>query len=78
MAPAPVAIFRQRDEGWQRRPLAHLRIVLAVDELQKLNRELDVAKAARAELQLVFDLIVGDVVRDALAHPLNSTRTRRL
>ena len=44
---------------------------LPVHELQQLDRELDVAQAARPELQLDVDLVRRDVLGDALAHPLH-------
>ena len=42
-----------------------------VHELQQLHGELDVAQAARAELELHVDLVGRDVLGDALAHALH-------
>ncbi len=66
-----VSLCRERDQRRQGCLLSHLRIVLAMHQLQQLDGELDVAEAARTQLQLDVALIRGDVVGDALAHPLH-------
>ncbi len=46
-------------------------VAAAVDELEQLDGELDVAQAAGAEFELAVDLGGGDVVDDAAAHLLD-------
>ena len=46
-------------------------VVAAVDQLQQLHRELHVAQAAAAELELAQLQLVGDVLDDAVAHRLD-------
>ncbi len=46
-------------------------VAAAVDELEELDGELDVAQAAGAELEFAVDLRGGDVVDDAAAHLLD-------
>ena len=40
-----------------------------MDELQKLNGELDIAQTARTEFDLALNFIGRNVLGDAFAHP---------
>ena len=68
---ADVAVLGEGRERGQRARLADRVIGRAVHELQQLHGELDVAQAARTELQLHVDLVGGDVLGDPLAHALH-------
>ena len=59
------------DQCGQRGDLAHVGVALSVHQLQQLDRELDIAQAAGAELELHVQLVGGDIVGDPLAHPLH-------
>ncbi len=56
---ADVALVGECDERGKCRDLPHLVVVLPVHELQQLDRELDVAQSAGAELQLDVDARPG-------------------
>jgi hypothetical protein len=68
---AHVPVLGQRREGRQGARLSDRLVARAVHELEQLHGELDVAQAARSELQLHVDLVGGDVLGDALAHALH-------
>ena len=66
-----VAPVGESGQGAERRTLTHRVVGLTVDELKQLDGELDVAQAARPELELNVDLAGRDVRGDPLAHPLD-------
>src|SRR5450759_2146947 len=55
----------------QRRARSQRQVGAAMDELQQLDTELDVAKTARAELELACRLCRGDILLDSTAHRLD-------
>ena len=57
-------------QGRQGTGLPHLRVGLAMHELQELNGELDVAQAAGPKLELHIHLVSWDVRGHSLAHAL--------
>ena len=69
---ADVALLDERVERLERAALADAVVGQAVDELEQLHRELDVADAAGTELDLVRDLGRRDVLGHPLAHPLHA------
>ena len=72
LGPADVALRHEGVERLERAALADAVVGEPVDELQQLDGELDVADAARAELELVRHVGRGDVLGDPLAHPLHA------
>ncbi len=68
---ADVAAGGQRGQGRQRARLAQPLVGPAVHELQQLDRELDVAQAARSELQLPAGLVRGQALDHPAAHGLH-------
>ena len=67
---ADVAVAGELGQGAERGGLADLRVGPAVDELEQLDRELDVPEPARAELELTLGVVGGDVVDHPAAHRL--------
>ena len=74
---ADVAALGQPGQRAQRRALAQRRVGPAVDELEELDGELDVAQPARAELDLPLGLVGRDVVDHPAAHRLHVGRRSR-
>ena len=66
-----VAADGQRLERLEGVGAAQQRIGAAVDELQQLHRELDVAQSPGPELELAVDLVARDVLLDPPAHRLH-------
>ena len=66
-----VAAVRQRRERVEGRPRAQGLVGAPVHQLQELHRELDVAQAAGAELDLARALVGPHVLLDAAAHGLH-------
>ncbi len=63
-----VAAGRQCGERVEGAGAAQGGIAAAVDQLEKLDGEFDVAQAARAEFELAFDAVGGDVLDHPQAH----------
>ena len=68
---ADVAAGGQPGERAQGGALAQRRVGAAVDELEQLDGELDVAQPARPELELTVDLARRDVLDDPTPHRLH-------
>ncbi len=68
---ADVAAVRQRPQRVERRTRAQCLVGAPVHELEQLHRELDVAQAARSELELPGPLVGADVLLDAPPHGLH-------
>ena len=66
-----VSALGQCRQGLQRRARSQRHVGPTVDELQQLDTELDVAQAARAELELAGGLGGGDMLLDPSAHRLD-------
>ena len=72
LGPADVPLGDERVERIERSALADPVIREPVHELEQLHREFDVADAAGSELELVRHVRRRNVLRDALAHPLDA------